>query len=121
VFVGTSEEFAAGHLAGSAWLPRGWLEIEAPAVIPSLQAPVLVTCPAGVDSVLAAATLLDLGYRDVTALEGGTAAARSTGLTLETGLAGVTRIPNDVLPASRSYAEMLNYLRWEEDLGHKYA
>jgi rhodanese-related sulfurtransferase len=121
VFVGTSEEFAAGHLPGSAWLPRGWLEIEAPAVLPSQEAPVLVTCPTGVDSILAAATLLDLGYRNVAALAGGTAAARSGGLTLEAGLAGVARIPNDVLPASRSYAEMLNYLRWEEDLGHKYA
>jgi hypothetical protein len=26
-----------------------------------------------------------------------------------------------VLPVRRSYAEMLNYLRWEEELGEKYA
>ena len=28
---------------------------------------------------------------------------------------GVTKTPDDVLPVSRSYAEMLNYLRWEEE------
>jgi hypothetical protein len=33
----------------------------------------------------------------------------------------VTEAPNDVLPARRSYAEMMNYLRWEEELGRKYA
>jgi hypothetical protein len=30
------------------------------------------------------------------------------------------RPPDDVLPVRRSYAEMLNYLRWEEALGEKY-
>jgi rhodanese-related sulfurtransferase len=112
VFVGTSEEFAAGHLSGSAWLPRGRLEIEAQTALPSKETPILVTCPTGVDAVLAAASLLDLGYGDVAALEGGTNAARRAGMALESGLTGVTRAPNDVLPAGRSYAEMLNYLRW---------
>ena len=36
------------------------------------------------------------------------------------GLTGVMRAPDDVLPVRRSYAEMLNYLRWEEALGEKY-
>jgi hypothetical protein len=44
----------------------------------------------------------------------------AAGLPVERGLTGVTSIPNDVLPAQRSYAEMHNYLRWEEELGHKY-
>jgi len=120
IFVGTSEEFAAGHLPGSAWLPRGFLELQIAETAPSQDAPLLVTCKTGTDSVLAAATLIDLGYRNVTSLDGGTDAARRAGLPLETGLTGVTRAPNDVLPSTRSYAEMLNYLRWEEDLGHKY-
>jgi rhodanese-related sulfurtransferase len=121
IFVGTSEEFAAGHLPGATWLPRGFLELQIAEAVPAPETSLLVTCKTGIDSVLSAATLLDLGYRDVTALEGGTDAARKSGVTLETGLSGVTRAPNDVLPTSRSYAEMLNYLRWEEDLGHKYA
>jgi rhodanese-related sulfurtransferase len=120
LFVGTSEEFAAGHLPGSTWLPRGFLELQIAETVTSPDAPLLVTCRTGVDSVLAAATLIDLGYRDVAALDGGTDGARKAGTALETGLTGVTRAPNDVLPATRSYAEMLNYLRWEEDLGRRY-
>jgi 3-mercaptopyruvate sulfurtransferase SseA len=73
--------------------------------------------------VLAAATLLELGYADVSALGGGTAAWRQESRPLEQGLAGVMRPPDDVVPAGpdRGYADMINYLRWEEKLGHKYA
>jgi rhodanese-related sulfurtransferase len=120
LFVGPSDEFAAGHLPGSTWLPRGYLELQAAEQIPSPDTPLLVTDASGTDSVLAAATLLDLGYHDVRALAGGIRAARDAAMALETGLTGVTRAPTDVLAASRSYAEMLNYLRWEEELGHKY-
>jgi len=72
--------------------------------------------------VLAAATLMELGYRDVAALAGGSEAWRKEGRPLESGLTGVTRTPDDVVPAGpdRSYADMINYLRWEEKLGHKY-
>jgi rhodanese-related sulfurtransferase len=121
VFVGTSEEFAAGHLPGSTWVPRGWLELQIAEVAPTRDTRLLVTCKTGVESLLAAATLVDLGYPEVVALEGGTDAAGRNGVSLESGLTGITRTPNDVLPASRSFAEMLNYLRWEEELGHKYA
>ena len=120
IFVGTSEEFAAGHLPGSAWLSRSFLELQIGEVAPSTGSPLLITCVDGSNSALAAAALLDMGYVDVVTLDGGISAARRAGLDLESGLAGVTRAPNDVLPASRSYAEMLNYLRWEEELGHKY-
>jgi 3-mercaptopyruvate sulfurtransferase SseA len=81
---------------------------------------VSVTCGDGVSSLLAAATLRDLGYERVDVLEGGTEAWRQAGLPLEQGLSGVTRPPDDVLPVRRTYAEMLNYLRWEEELGEKY-
>ena len=118
IFTGTSEEFARGHVPGSHWLPRGWLE---PRIggIATKGARIVVTSPDGTDATLAAATLLDLGY-DASALEGGTAAWADAHLPVETGLTGVTAIPNDVLPTQRSYAEMHNYLRWEEALGHKY-
>jgi rhodanese-related sulfurtransferase len=118
VFVGTSEEFARGHVPGSHWVPRGWLESRIGDVAPK-GASVVVTCPDGTGSTLAAATLAGLGY-DASVLQGGLAAWTSAGLPVERGLTGVTSIPNDVLPAQRSYAEMHNYLRWEEALGHKY-
>jgi 3-mercaptopyruvate sulfurtransferase SseA len=82
---------------------------------------VALTCADGVNATLAAATLRDLGYENVTALDGGMEAWIRARLPVETGLTGVTDPPNDVLPVRRSYAEMLNYLRWEEELGEKYA
>jgi rhodanese-related sulfurtransferase len=89
-------------------------------VAPSTDTSLLVTCKNGIDSTLAAATLMDHGYGDVLMVDGGTDGWRRGGFVLETGLTGVFTAPNDVLPVSRSYAEMLNYLRWEEDLGQKY-
>ena len=43
-------------------------------------------------------------------------------LAVEKGLTNVMSPPNDVVAAGpdRSYADMMNYLRWEEALGHKY-
>jgi rhodanese-related sulfurtransferase len=120
VFVGTSDQFSEGHVPGSRWLPRSWLEIRIAEVLPSLEQPVVVTCVDGMQSALAAATLQDLGYKDVSLLAGGTGAWSKAGLPMETGLAGVIQPPDDVLPVRRSYAEMLNYLRWEEELGEKY-
>jgi rhodanese-related sulfurtransferase len=124
IVVDPSDRFAAGHVPGARWVPRGWLELRIAEVAPDPRAPLVVTDDDGAhDAVLAAATLTDLGFRDVVALAGGTAAWRKEGRTLELGLAGVLRPPDDVVPAGpdRSYADMINYLRWEERLGHKYA
>jgi rhodanese-related sulfurtransferase len=119
IFVGTSEEFARGHVPGAHWVPRGWLEPRVDGVAPK-GSRVVVTCVDGVGSTLAAASLRDLGY-ETSVLAGGMAAWTDAGHPIERGLSGVTSIPNDVLPAQRSYAEMHNYLRWEEALGEKYA
>jgi rhodanese-related sulfurtransferase len=122
VFTGTSEEFSAGHIPGSRWLPIGWLEVWAREVLasedPSLS--IIATDADGGGSTFAARQLRAIGYRDVSVLDGGIAAWRKDGGELETGLTGVMRSPDDVLPIRRSYAEMLNYLRWEEALGEKY-
>ena len=42
---------------------------------------------------------------------------------VERGLSGVMEPPDDLVPAGpeRSYADMIEYLRWEEALGKKYA
>lgn len=119
--VGTSEEYSRAHTPGSHWLSRSWLEPRIKDYVPSPATPVALTCADGVNATLAAATLRDLGYENVTALDGGIDAWSRAGLEVETGLTGVADAPNDVLPVRRSYAEMLNYLRWEEELGEKYA
>jgi rhodanese-related sulfurtransferase len=117
--VGTSDEFSRAHITGSKWLSRSWLEPRIAELAPPNK-PVVVTCSDGVNSVLAAATLTDLGYQ-ARVLAGGIEAWRNAGYATSTGLEGVTDPPNDILPIRRSYAEMLNYLRWEEALGEKYA
>ncbi len=123
LYVDPSDRFAAGHVPGARWAPRGWLEPRIAELVPDTSAPIVVTDEDGGDAVLAAATLLELGYADVAALAGGTAAWRAQGRPLESGLTGVLRPPDDVVPAGpdRSFADMINYLRWEERLGHKYA
>lgn len=123
IFVGTSREFAYGHLPGSRWVPRGWLELQIEEAAPSKETPVLVTCVDGSQSLLAGGTLADMGYSDVAVLEGGTARWRDAGLPLERGLSGVMAPPADMVPTGpdRNYADMMNYLRWEEALGEKYA
>jgi rhodanese-related sulfurtransferase len=121
--VETSDRFAAGHVPGARWLSRSWLELRIGEVAPDRATAVVVTDDDGQDALLAAAALAELGYSDASALAGGTEAWRQAGRSLETGLSGVMRAPDDVVPAGpdRGYADMINYLRWEEKLGHKYA
>ena len=120
--VDPSDRFAAGHVPGARWLSRSWLELRIAELVADTETPVVTTDEDGPDAVLAAATLLELGYADVSALAGGTAAWRKESRPLELGLTGVMRPPDDVVPAGpdRSYADMINYLRWEEKLGQKY-
>jgi rhodanese-related sulfurtransferase len=123
IFVDTSQDFARGHVPGARWVPRGWLELWIAGIVPSKTTPVTVSCVDGRASVLATATLRDLGYADISWLEGGMEAWQAQGLPLERGLSGVVTPPTDVVLAGpdRNFADMQNYLRWEEALGHKYA
>jgi rhodanese-related sulfurtransferase len=123
LFVDTSQDFARAHVPGARWISRSWLEIEVPDAVPSKTASITVTCRDGRNSALAAATLQEMGYSDVRVLEGGVAAWRQAGLAVEQGLTGIVRPPADInyLGVDRSYAEMMNYLRWETELGAKYA
>jgi rhodanese-related sulfurtransferase len=122
VFVDTSQDFARGHVPGARWVPRGWLELWIDEIVPSKSTPVTVTCTDGLGSALAAATLRERGYQDVSVLDGGMAAWQKAGLPVEKGLSGVMTAPTDVVLAGpdRNFADMQNYLRWEEALGEKY-
>ena len=122
IFVGTSQQFAEAHIPGSRWIPRGWLEAQIADVAPDKATPVVVTCADGAASTFAGATLADEGYTNVAVLEGGMSAWWQAGLAVEQGLSGVMSTPADVVPAGtdRGYADMMNYLRWEEELGRKY-
>lgn len=122
IFVDTSQDFIRGHIPGSRWVPRGWLEQLINDYAPDMSATIAVTCNDGQNSTLAGATLTSLGYQNVLVLEGGMGAWQQSGLPLEQGLTGVMRQPTDMVFSGpdRTYADMINYLRWEEELGHKY-
>ncbi len=122
IFVGTSQQFAEVHIPGSRWVPRGWLEAQISDIAPDKASSVIVTCVDGIASTFAGAALVDEGYADVSVLDGGMNAWLQAGRDTEQGLAGVMSTPADVVPAGtdRGYADMMNYLRWEEELGRKY-
>jgi rhodanese-related sulfurtransferase len=122
IFVDTSQDFAQGHPPGARWVPRGWLEFQVGDVAPAKEAAIGVTCRDGRASILAGATLKELGYRNISVLEGGMQAWRQSGLPVEVGLAGVMTSPTDVviLGVDRTPADMMTYLRWETALGEKY-
>src|SRR5207245_7883456 len=122
IFVDTSQDFARGHVPGARWVPRGWLELWIGDIVPSKSTPVAVTCVDSRGATLAGATLKELGYQNVSALDGGMAAWQQAGLPVEKGLSGVMAPPTDVVPAGpdRNFADTPNYLRWAGALGQKY-
>jgi rhodanese-related sulfurtransferase len=69
--VRTEAEYTAGHLKGALWIPRGKLEFMAGGMIPSTDAEIIVYCRVDSRSALAAATLKDLGFKNVKYLKGG--------------------------------------------------
>jgi rhodanese-related sulfurtransferase len=123
IFVESSQDFARGHVPGARWVPRGWLELWIDHITPSRDMPIAVTCSDGRNATLAGATLRQLGHPHVSVLEGGMAAWQQAGLPVEIGLTGIMTPPTDVVLSGpdRNFADMMNYLRWEEALGYKYA
>lgn len=71
---------------GSLGVPRGLLPTRAATLVPDLATPVLLICGSGVRSRLAAATMLDMGYRDVASVAGGLARWSAEGLPRAAGL-----------------------------------
>ncbi len=117
--VGSSLEFEAAHVPGAKWISRGWLDLELPERFPDCEQSIILTCPDGQSSALAAQTLTDLGYTNVAVLNGGVRAWRAAGLAVETGLDACLVEPNDVVlsPSIRgSKEDMRRYLEWETEL-----
>lgn len=121
LYVGTSREFSAGHVPGARWVPRGWLEEQAPALLEDAGVAVVTVCADGAQSLLAARTLQRRGHVSVSALEGGMRAWRAAQLPEEHGLTGVLTPPQDMVltGTERSGADMMRYLQWELELGER--
>lgn len=78
------DAFSAGHIPGAKHLPRGQLELRVNVELPDPTLRVVTTCEFGKISTLAAATLRELGYGRVAALDGGIKAWRDAGYPMET-------------------------------------
>jgi glyoxylase-like metal-dependent hydrolase (beta-lactamase superfamily II)/rhodanese-related sulfurtransferase len=77
------EAFDAGHVPGAVHLPRGQLELRVNTELPDPTVRILTCCEFGKISTLAAATLRELGYGRVVALDGGMKAWREAEFPLE--------------------------------------
>ena len=65
------DEWERGRLPGAVHLARGVLERDVEGAVPDPGTPVVLYCGGGYRSALAAASLQDMGYTDVTSMDGG--------------------------------------------------
>lgn len=79
------DDWAAGRVPGARCLPRGQLELRVNEELPDPTARIVTCCEFGRISTLAAATLKELGFTRVAALDGGMKAWREAGFPLEAG------------------------------------
>jgi rhodanese-related sulfurtransferase len=117
--VGLSTEYASGHVPGAVWLSRDWLEEILPQHYPDLRLPIVVTAADERQSILAAATLSDIGYENVRVLARGTKDWIAGGKPMETGLTKALAEANDVVLSASVTGDkdaMRRYLDWETKL-----
>ena len=65
------EELALGYLKNSIFIPRASLPERAETLLPDRDVPIVVYCAAGVRSILAAKTLKEMGYSQVSSMKEG--------------------------------------------------
>lgn len=79
------DAYVAGHVIGARLLPRGQLELRVNEELPDPTRRIVTCCEFGRISTLAAATLRDMGFQRVVALDGGMKAWREAGYPLKAG------------------------------------
>jgi molybdopterin/thiamine biosynthesis adenylyltransferase/rhodanese-related sulfurtransferase len=77
------DEHAQGMIPGTLHIPRGFLELRIERNVPDRSMPVVIYCASGTRSVLAARSLGELGYTNVTSLAGGFTGWKRAGLPWE--------------------------------------
>lgn len=66
-----ADEYSQGAVPGAVFLPRGLIERDIAMVVPDTTTQIVLYCAGGSRSALAAASLLDLGYTEVSSMVGG--------------------------------------------------
>lgn len=79
------EAYESGHIPGARLLPRGQLELRVNQALPDPTRRILTCCELGQVSTLAAATLREMGFPHVVALDGGMKAWRVAAFPLNSG------------------------------------
>lgn len=74
-----ADEVEQGIIPGSIHISRGFLELRVEDAVPDKDRPVIVYCAGGTRSALAAKTMQDLGYTNVSSLAGGFTAWKGEG------------------------------------------
>jgi adenylyltransferase/sulfurtransferase len=77
------DEHAQGIIPGTLHIPRGFLELRIERNVPDRETPVVLYCASGTRSVLAARSLAELGYTQVSSLAGGFTGWKRAGLAWE--------------------------------------
>src|SRR5881227_110686 len=75
------DEFEEGAIKDAVHVPRGYLELRIENVAPDRSRPIVLYCAGGARSALAARSLEELGYENVSSLAGGFGAWKNAGLT----------------------------------------
>jgi rhodanese-related sulfurtransferase len=111
--VGTSRDFAAGHLPVAHWLPRGWLEARIERLATLGQHCVIASRNQS-QAVLAADTMRACGYSDVAVLDGGVKSWEDAGFDIAKG-PPPGEPGNDIVepPYQQGLVAMQRYLDWE--------
>ena len=76
-------EFSKDHAKGARHVGKGIIERDIETLVPDKQAPILLYCGGGFRSALAADALQQMGYTNVTSMDGGIKAWREAGYPIE--------------------------------------
>lgn len=84
VDVREKHEWNEGYIPGALHVPRGFLELQIEAAVPDKEQPVVLYCAGGVRSLMAGATLQQMGYTNVISMSGGYGQWKGNGYGVET-------------------------------------
>jgi molybdopterin/thiamine biosynthesis adenylyltransferase/rhodanese-related sulfurtransferase len=79
VDVREKHEWNEGYIPGALHVPRGYLELQIEEAVPDKTKPVVLYCAGGVRSLMAGATLKQMGYQNVISMAGGFGQWRARG------------------------------------------